>query len=81
MANKEKVVSYNEKETAIVNFLGANSDRSFTLAELSDALGFPVASGTIVSLMKKGNVAKGADREIQYTATKTVGSYGFSRGI
>lgn len=78
---KEKVVSYNEKETAIVNFLAANSDRAFTLAELSDALGFPVASGTVVSLMKKGNVIKGEDREVQYMTTKTVGSYGFGRAI
>lgn len=78
---KEKVVSYNERETAIVNFLEANSDRSFTLAELSDALGFAVASGTIVSLMKKGNVIKGDDREVQYMATKTVGSYSFNRSI
>ncbi len=78
---KEKTVSYNERETAIMNFLSENADNSFTLAEISDAVGFPVASGTIVSLMKKGNVVKGADRDVEYTAIKTVGSYGFGRGI
>lgn len=76
-----KIVSYNDKETAIMNFLGDNAGNSFTLAEISAAVGFPVASGTIVSLMKKGNVAKGEDREVEYTAVKTVGSYGFNKAI
>lgn len=78
---KEKTVSYNEREIAIMNFLSENADNSFTLAEISDAVGFPVASGTIVSLMKKGNVAKGEDRAVEYTAVKTVGSYGFNKAI
>lgn len=78
---KEKTVSYNERETAIMNFLSENADNSFTLAEISDAVGFPVASGTIVSLMRKGNVLKGEDRNVEYTAVKTVGSYGFGRSI
>lgn len=78
---KEKTFSYNEKETAIMNFLGANTDKAFTLAEISEGVGFPVASGTIVSLMRKGNVLKGEDREVEYTAIKTVGSYGFGRNI
>lgn len=78
---KEQTFSYNERETAIMNFLSENPDNSFTLAEISDAVGFPVASGTIVSLMRKGNVLKGEDRNVEYTAVKTVGSYGFGRNI
>lgn len=76
---KEKVVSYNERETAIVNFLKANEGKTFTLAEMSAELGFAVASGTVVSLIKKGNVRNAGMKEVP--TTKEVSAYGFVADI
>ena len=79
MSNKVKVVSYNEREVAIVNFLKANEGKTFTLAEMSAELGFPVASGTVVSLIKKGNVRNMGMKEVP--AVKEVSAYGFVTDI
>lgn len=80
MSNKVKApVKYNANETAIVNFLKANEGKAFTLAEMSAALGFPVASGTVVSLIKKGNVRNAGMVEVP--AVKEVSSFGFVADI
>lgn len=71
---KEKVITFNEKEVAVLEAL-KNSDKALTLAEISDLVGFKVASGTVVSLIKKGAAAKGEPVTVAYTATKEVGSY------
>lgn len=75
MSNKVKAVTYNEREVAIVNFLKSNEGKNFTLAQMSEALGFPVASGTVVSLIKKGNVKNAGMVEVP--SVKEVSSYGF----
>lgn len=79
MAKENKVVSYGETERKVMAFLTANVGNSFTLAEISEAVGSEVASGTIVSLMRKGNVAKGDMRTV--LVPKEVNSYGFAAEI
>lgn len=74
-----KVVTYGETERKVVAFLAENPGATFTLAEISAAIGVEVAPGTVVSLMKKGNVAKGDMRVVM--TPKEVNSYGFASDI
>lgn len=46
-----------------------------TLAEINAIGGTNVKTGTLVSLIKKGMIAKGDDKEVEYTAKKFVGTY------
>jgi hypothetical protein len=77
MADK-KAIEFTDNQKAIVDYLKAHEGKSFTLAQISEAVGFEVKSGTIVKLMKFAGIAKGAQVEVQYTGTRKVNTYGLN---
>jgi hypothetical protein len=59
----------------------AKIDSPFTLAQLSEAVGHKLFSGSINSLVKKGNLSKGEDTEVEYMAKSKVNLYAFNADI
>ena len=51
MANE---IRLNDKQSKVINFLTANKGKKFTLAEISNAIGEEIKSGTTNTLVKKG---------------------------
>lgn len=81
MGANGKAYNYTEGELKV---LGAASqiDSPFTLAELASAMGLEkLSSGSINGLVKKGNITKGDEREVEASAKSTVGVYGFLKDI
>jgi hypothetical protein len=56
-----------------------NATAPMTLAEINAVNGTSFKTGTLVSLIKKGNIAKGDEKEVEYIATKFVGTYSITR--
>ena len=77
MAEK-KAVEFNDNQKAILNYLKVNAGKTFTLAQISAAVGFDVKSGTIVKLMKFAGVAKGEPVEIERKTIAKVNTYGLA---
>jgi hypothetical protein len=75
MAEK-KAVEFNDNQTKILSYLKANAGKRFTLAQISEAVGFDVKSGTIVKLMKFAGVTKGEPVEIERKTIAKVNTYG-----
>lgn len=71
-----KEIVLTEKQAAILAFLQANPGERYTLAEISAAVGFNVAPGTITKMVKFDGVMKGDLRTVEYVATKEVNTYG-----
>lgn len=72
--------NYSDNEKAILasasSFTGA-----FTLADLCDKVGTKVAPGSVTSLVKKGNLAKGDKIELPTSKTSKVAVYTFVSDI
>ena len=76
-----KAYNYTEGELKVLA-AAAGIDSPFTLAELASAMGLEkLSSGSINGLVKKGNITKGDEREIEALAKSTVGVYGFVKDI
>ena len=75
MAEK-KAIEFTDNQKAIVDYLKANAGKTFTLAQISEAVGFDVKSGTIVKLVKFANVTKGEPVEIERKTIAKVNTYG-----
>ena len=71
-----KEIVLTENQAAILAFLQANPGERYTLAEISAAVGFNVAPGTITKMVKFDGVMKGDLRTVEYVATKEVNTYG-----
>ena len=74
----EKAITFTDNQTKVLDYLKTNAGKAFTLAQISEACGFEVKSGTIVKLMKFAGIAKGAQVEVQYTGTRKVNTYGLN---
>jgi chromosome segregation and condensation protein ScpB len=72
MANKVNTLSADAK--AILEIL-RKSQSPMTLAEINAINGTEFKTGTLVSLVKKGLITKGDDKEVEYVARKLVGTY------
>jgi chromosome segregation and condensation protein ScpB len=72
MANKVNTLSADAK--AILQVL-KNASQPMTLSEINAINGTDYKTGTLVSLIKKGLISKGDDKEVEYVAKKMVGSY------
>ena len=76
-----KAYNYTEGEVKVLE-AASHIDSPFTLAELADAMGLEkLSSGSINGLVKKGNIQKGDEREVEAFAKSTVGIYGFVKDI
>ena len=70
----EKKITYTKTAVAVINVLKEASD-GLTLSEISAATGLDVKSGTVVALVKRGNVAVIGSREIERPTIKKINSY------
>ena len=61
--------------------IASTIDSPFTLAALSEAAGRKINSGSINSLVKKGNIGKGDQVEVATKVKSIVGVYGFVKDI
>ena len=76
-----KPFNYTDGEKAILAVAG-KLNKSFTLAELAEAMGVEkLSSGSINGLVKKGNFAKAEPVEIQGVSVSEVGAYSFLADI
>lgn len=75
-----KMKEYSDRENAILEVLG-NAAEPMTLAAIGEALGAPISSGSINSLVKFGNVGKGEQVEIIAPRKSKVNVYGFVKDI
>ena len=75
---ENKAIEFNDNQTKILDYLKANAGKTFTLKQISDAVGFDVKSGTIVKLMKFANVAKGEPVEVERKTIAKVNTYGLA---
>ena len=72
-----KAFNYTDGEKNVLN-AASSIDSPFTLAQLATAMGVEkLSSGSINGLVKKGNITKGEQVEVESTAKSTVGIYGF----
>jgi chromosome segregation and condensation protein ScpB len=69
-----KEVQLSADALAILDVL-KNANGPLTLAQINEVNGTNFKTGTIVSLLKKGLISKGEDAEVEYVATKMVGTY------
>jgi chromosome segregation and condensation protein ScpB len=72
MAQKVNTLSADAK--AILAIL-KTANTPMTLAEINEVNGTDFKTGTLVSLIKKGLITKGDEKEVEYTAKKLVGTY------
>lgn len=74
-----KQFNYSEGEKAI---LAAAKDFEvpFTLAQLSEVMGAKITSGSTNALIRKGNLAKGEQIQVEGTSTNTVKVYSLAEG-
>lgn len=79
-AKDGKPFEYTDKADNILKTASA-MEGSFTIAQLSEALGEKVYSGSITSLVKRGNLAKGEATEVATVEKSKVGVYGFVKDI
>lgn len=75
-----KDYDYSDSAKAILA-AASKMDKPFTLAELSEAAGFEVKSGSIVALMKKGNIGRGERIEVPTIDKSEVSTYAFLADI
>lgn len=75
MAKKE--VQLSADALAILEIL-KGADRPLTLAEINAVNGTNFKTGTLVGLLRKELISKGEDAEVEYVATKMVGTYRIS---
>ena len=76
-----KPFDYTEGESKVLA-AAANIDSPFTLADLAKAMGVEkLSSGSINSLVRKGNITKGDQVEVPAIAKSTVKVYGFVADI
>ena len=83
LSNAEgKAFNYTDNEKALLA-VAATMEGDFTLAELAVAMNKErLTSGSINSLVKKGNIAKGEnDRTVDTVAKSSVNVYGFVKDI
>jgi hypothetical protein len=78
MSKTEKVATLSADAKAVLKVL-ENSDVALTLAEINAMANAEVKTGTLVSLIKKGMISKGDEKEVSYTAKKFVGTYSFKK--
>lgn len=69
-----KPYTYSDNEKEILS-ASKNFTEPFILAELSEAMGRKITSGSINWLVKKGNLIKGEPVEVKGTSTNTVKIY------
>lgn len=80
LSNGNKQYNYTDGEKEILR-ITSTIDSPFTLAALSEAAGRKINSGSINSLVKKGNIGKGDQVEVATKIKSTVGVYGFVQDI
>ena len=80
LSNGSKQYNYTDGEKEILR-IASTIDSPFTLAALSEAAGRKINSGSINSLVKKGNIGKGDQVEVATKIKSTVGVYGFVKDI
>ena len=74
-----KSYNYSEGEQAILA-AAKDFEAPFTLAQLSEVMGRKITSGSTNALIKKGNLAKGDQVEVEGIATNTVKVYSLAEG-
>lgn len=76
-----KAYDYTDGEKNVLSVAGG-IDSPFTLADLAKAMGVEkLSSGSINSLVRKGNISKGDQVEVPAVAKSTVKVYGFVADI
>ena len=58
-------VTKNETRDAVIAFLQANPDKTFTLKEIGDAIGKKLTSGTVNALVTAGVLTNGEDKKVE----------------
>lgn len=80
-AENGKTFNYTENEKNVLS-AASSIEGEFTLAELATAMGLEkLSSGSINGLVKKGNIVKGAGREVEGFSKSTVKIYGFVKDV
>lgn len=79
----EKGEPHNYTDSAKAILAAASQiDSPFTLSDLATAMGVEkVASGSITHLVKKGNLSKGDQIEVDYMSKASVNVYGFVKDV
>ena len=80
LLNGDKPYNYTDSEKEILR-VAALFKGPFTIAELSEAVGRKIYSGSISSLVKKGNLGKGDQVEVATKVKSTVSVYAFVKDI
>ena len=71
---KEKIVTYNDNDRAIVNAL-RNAAQPMTLAQINEATGLNLIPGNIVGAMRKHLIVAVGEAEVASTKKSTVWTY------
>ena len=71
---KEKIVTYNDNDRAIVNAL-RGSDSPLTLAQINEATGLNLIPGNIVGAMRKNLIVAAGEVEVATSKKSTVWTY------
>jgi len=69
-----KVNTLSQDAKAILEVL-KTANAPMTLSEINEINGTDFKTGTLVSLIKKGLITKGDEKEVEYVARKLVGTY------
>ena len=81
LTNGDKPFNYTDNEKNVLAY-ASTLEGEFTLADLAKAMGVDkLSSGSINGLVKKGNIAKGAGREIEGFTKSVVKVYGFVKDV
>ena len=81
LTNDDKPFNYTDNEKNVLAY-ASTLEGEFTLADLAKAMGVAkLSSGSINGLVKKGNIAKGAGREIEGFTKSVVKVYGFVKDV
>lgn len=75
-----KPFNYTDSEKEILA-ASAKMESPFTLAELSEAMGRKITSGSTNGLIRKGNLAKGDKKDVEATVKAIVSVYAFANDI
>lgn len=81
LSDGDKPFNYTDNEKAVLASISA-MDGEFTLAELAAAMGEEkLSAGRINGLVKKGNLRKAGEREIECAVKTSVKVYGFVKDV
>lgn len=81
LSNGDKPFNYTDGEKAVLNAAGS-LEGNFTLAQLATAMGLErITSGSINGLVKKGNIGKGDQVDVDCFVKSSVKVYGFVADI